>query len=463
MTEVSSAPVWGSATGASSRWGTHIGRAEVDVAVIGGGLTGVSTALHLIRERPDWTVMLLEADAIGAGASGLSTGICGPGVGGRIRPLAKRHGPDVAREMFRYSQDAVRTVVDLVDREGIDADVRPSRHLLGAYTGAQAAMLRKEKADFERLGLDPAWLSRDEVAARLGHTRYHGALAYDPVVVLDPLKLTVGLASAATRAGVRVVVGSRVTGMVSARGRVRLQVGTAGSVCARRVVVATDGYTPPDFPYGRRLVRLRTHVTATRPLTPAERAGTGWDGYEAVIDQRTFFSYYRLSGGRLLFGGGPVPRPDAPAAASERVFRRLHRELEATFPMLAGIPLEHRWSGLTSSTLDRLPVVGAVPGRDGVIFAGAWCGHGVSMSVATGRSVAEQLAAGRSPAGRPWNRSSTRTPSFGPFTRPAVASYVAGLDLVDRTGARLDRRRSAPAHLPDSAGVAAGPADALQA
>lgn len=440
MSEISSAPVWGEAAGAS-RWGAHIGRAEVDVAVVGGGLTGVSTALHLIRARPDWTVMLLEADTIGAGASGLSTGICGPGVGGRIRPLARRHGPDAAREMFRYSQDAVRAVVELADREGLDAEVRPSRHLLGAYTGTQAAMLRKEEEEFRRLGLDPAWLTRDEVADRLGHGRYHGALAYDPVVVLNPLKLTVGLAAAAARAGVRVRAGSRVTGIEPGRGRVRLRVGTAGSVSARQVVVATDGYTPPDFPYGRRLVRLRTHVTATRPLSPAERAAMGWDGHDAVIDQRTFFSYYRLdAAGRLLFGGGPVTRPEAPAAASERVFRRLRRELTDTFPMLADVPLEHRWSGLTSSTLDRLPVVGDVPGQDGVVFAGAWCGHGVSMSVATGRSVAEQLAAGRSPAGRPWNRSSTRTPALGPLTRPAVAAYIAGLDAVDRTGGRLGRR-----------------------
>ena len=207
--------------------------------------------------------------------------------------------------------------------------------------------------------------------------------------------------------------------MQAVRGGVRLQVGTAGSVCARRVVIATDGYTPPGFPYGKRLVMLRTHVTATRPLTADERAGLGWDGREAVIDQRTFFSYYRFdAAGRLLFGGGPVTRPDAPARASERVFHRLRRELTGTFPMLADVPLEHRWSGLTSSTLDRLPVVGDVPGLAGVTFAGAWCGHGVSMSVATGRSVAAQLAAGESPAGQPWNRSTTRTPSLGPFTVP---------------------------------------------
>jgi glycine/D-amino acid oxidase-like deaminating enzyme len=196
-------------------------------------------------------------------------------------------------------------------------------------------------------------------------------------------------------------------------------------------------------------VAVRTHVLATRPLTAAERDALGWDGTDAVIDQRTFFSYYRMDvDGRLLFGGGPVCRPEAGAAASERVWQRLRVELARLFPALHAVPIEHRWSGLTGATMDRIPVVGEVPRRPGVIFAGAWSGHGLAMSVAGGASLADRLAERAPVASYPWHRSSTRNPRLGPLQPAFVKSYVAALDAVDRMGAALERVRRTPTPTP---------------
>jgi gamma-glutamylputrescine oxidase len=433
-------PVWHSDRAPRPRFA---GRADADVVVIGGGLTGLSTALHLMRARPEWSVVLLEANRIGAGASGRSTGIVGPGVGSGIGSLLRRFGPEVARRAFRYSQDAVDSLVKLVHDERIDCDLTPGSHLICAATGAQAARLARQRQQFSRLGLAVTGVAREGLARRAGHDGYLFALEYQPVVLVNPLKLAQGLADAATRSGAEVAEGSRVTGLTAEPGGVRLQVGGLGQIRARAAVIATDGYTPSFLPHGRSVFPVRTHVLATRPLSPGERTSLGLTGGDAVIDQRLFFSYYRLDAeGRLLFGGGPVLNPAAGRLASERVWRRLERELRSLFPVLGDAPIDFRWSGLTSATLDELPVVGEVPGREGIFFAGAWRGHGLALAVESGAWLADRMAHGRAGLELPWHRTRTGNPPLGPLRTPAVAGYVRVFDTFDRIGGLAERVRT---------------------
>jgi gamma-glutamylputrescine oxidase len=162
----------------------------------------------------------------------------------------------------------------------------------------------------------------------------------------------------------------------------------------------------------------------------------------AVLDQRTFFSYFRISPqGRLLFGGGPVSRPtDVPAAdlrGSQIAWQRLRREMVQLFPALTEVSLVASWSGTTGVAPNRLPVVGPVPGQPDVYFAGAWCGHGVSLSVANGAWVAADLAGDRTLDRLPWHRGGTGLPPTGPLQAPAVRAYLRATDVLDRLGARI--------------------------
>jgi glycine/D-amino acid oxidase-like deaminating enzyme len=399
-----------------------------------------------MRAQPGWAVVLLEASQIGAGASGRSTGIAGPGVGNGIGSLLRRFGPEAAREAFRYTQDAVDTIVKLAHDEQIECGLTPGAHLICATTAAQAARLSRQRQIFTKLGLAVAAVTGEELARRAGHEGYCFALEYQPAALVNPFQLALGLADAAVRGGVRVAEDSRVTSISAAPGGVRLEVGTLGQIHARMAVIATDGYTPPFLPYGKRLFPVRTHVLATRPLRPDERASLTWTGSDAVIDQRMFFSYYRLDAdGRLLFGGGPVLNPAVGRPASERIWRQLERELWVRFPVLRGIPIEFRWSGVTSATLDTLPVVGEVPGQPGVFFAGAWRGHGLALSVASGGWLADRLTNGRTGIALPWQRSHTGNPPLGPLRTPAIASYVRAFDAFDRIGGLADRMRT-PRH-----------------
>jgi gamma-glutamylputrescine oxidase len=418
--------------------------AEVDVAVVGGGLTGLSTALHLVRARPGWKVTVFEAARIGAGASGRSTGIVGPGIGSGIRSLVGRYGPQVGRRMFRYSQDAVETVVKLVADERIDCDLTPSSHLLCATTSGQAERLVRERRMFNTLGLSVPLIPGDELAERLGHDAYRCALMYRPVVLVNPLRLTVGMADAAVRAGAQVVENRAVAGLQPERGRVRVDLGGGASVLAGTVVIATDGYTPSSLPHGRRVFQVRTHVLATEPLSRSQRSALGWNGSEAVIDQRMFFSYYRFdTDGRLLFGGGPVCLASAPSRTSQGIWQRLDRELRKLLPALRDVAVTHQWSGVTSATLNEMPVVGKVPRLPGVYFAGAWRGHGLALSVANGEWLANRLTGGVDDLTLPWHRSRTGNPNLGPLRAPAVQAYVRLFDTLDRGGAVLERLRAA--------------------
>jgi glycine/D-amino acid oxidase-like deaminating enzyme len=442
-------PVW-EQSGERVPFAAQPARAEVDVAVIGGGLTGLSAALHLARARPGWAVTVYEAARVGGGASGRSTGIVGPGVGTGIRSLARRYGPQVGRRMFRYSQDAVDTVVKLVADEHIECDLTPSAHLLCATTAGQAGRLLRQRQAFTRLGLPAPLITRDELAERLGHDSYLCALEYRPTVLVNPLKLTLGLAGAATRAGAQVAENRAVTGLAPERGATRLRLADGTTVLARMVVIATDGYTPAVLPHGRRLFPVRTHVLATEPLSAPLRAELGWTGREAVIDQRTFFAYYRFAAdGRLLFGGGPVCVPWAAPGTSEAIWRRLDTELRRLLPALRDVAVTHRWSGLTCATLDEIPVVGQVPRLPGVYYAGAWRGHGLALSVGCGAWLADRLAEGAGPAdGRgeltlPWQRSRTGNPPLGPLRSPAIRAYIRTFHALDRGGALLERARNA--------------------
>lgn len=443
LEQVRDVPVWRGAL-VQQRHPRFIGRAEADVAVIGGGLTGLSAALHLARARPEWSVFLLEASVIAAGASGRSTGIVGPGVGSGIGSLLRRFGPRVARQAFRYTQDAVDTLVKLTHDERIDCDLTPGAHLICATTRAQAARLARQQRIFTRLGLAVSAVPREELARRAGHSGYRFALEYQPVVLVNPLKLSLGLADAAARSGVQVTESSRVTRITAESGGVRVELSGQGRISARMAVIATDGYTPPFLPHGKKVFPVRTHVLATRPLTPDQRASLRLADGDAIIDHRMFFSYYRLDAqGRLLFGGGPVLNPAASTPASGHVWRRLERELGALFPVLRDIPIESRWSGVTSATLDELPVVGEVPGKPGIFFAGAWRGHGLALSVANGAWLADRMAHGSASIELPWHRSGTGNPPLGPLRTPAIASYVRAFDTFDRIGGLTDRMRTA--------------------
>jgi glycine/D-amino acid oxidase-like deaminating enzyme len=211
------------------------------------------------------------------------------------------------------------------------------------------------------------------------------------------------------------------------------------------VAITTDGFVGSLGLYRRNVAAIRAHVLRTEPIAPSLLDQTGWDGRAAVIESRAFFNYFRLTAqGNLLFGGGrAVLDSRATGRAAAAVDTRLRRELARVFPALADVAVTDSWSGVTASTFDRLPIVGPVPGRPGVWFAGAWCGHGLALAALTAEQLAPRLvdSADHGPAAEPlpWWRSSAGPMPSGRTGGLLLAAYLRGLDGVDRLSALTAR------------------------
>ncbi|WP_329110227.1 FAD-binding oxidoreductase [Micromonospora sp. NBC_01699] len=417
------------------------GQVSADVVIVGAGLVGLSTALHLLDRSPGSDVLVVDAAHPAAGASGHGTGLLGPRVGPPVDKARRRYGDPTARLMHEVSTRAVTRTLDLISELDIECGLRTGAQAVVARDPATARALVRRGRSYLELGLDVPALSAqrlDEIV-RPGYRagsgtrpdgsalRWRTGLAYRPAATLDPAALTRGLAAAATRAGARLHGDSRVLRVLPDRHAVRLELPGA-VIRAGRVLVAVNGYADllelPAAVNTGTLLPLQVHAVATAPLS--EPVLDDW----AVIEAGELAPYFRMTADRrLVVGGGRAVLTrgaGVDTGQQERAWRFLTGWLRALHPRLRETPVEHRWSGRISLTADGLPVVGRVADR--IWFAGGCCGHGLAMGVATGAYLAERLGgASDESAGLPWHRSRAPwLPLRGP-ARPLLRAYLAVL------------------------------------
>lgn len=420
------------------------GTLRADVAVIGGGFAGLSAAYHLLGRRPGARVVVLEATRIGAGASGRTTGILGPGVGQNLAALVRRHGPARAKTLYEESMRAVHEVGDLVARERLDCELRMTGQLIVARSDAEQARLAAQAALLQRLELpherldDAALEGAVRLVRRAG--RREGGLAAIRIPgagTLHPTRLLAGLTLRVMIRGGAVFEGARVVEVGGGR-PVRLSLEGRGEVVADEVVVATAGYTPRLGLLRGRVLPLHLRVVATAPLDDEARQAVGWAGREPIIEARRIFSYFRLTADdRIVFGGG---RPgyrwggeveDDPYVG--RALNRLAAELLTTFPPEVRLRVARGWTGVIGYTLDTLPAIHRMRDRPAVVHAVGWSGHGVALALASGRWVAHILCDGAAPDDLPWYRERPPLLPLEPVRWLAVrggARLMAALDQV---------------------------------
>jgi gamma-glutamylputrescine oxidase len=413
-----------------------VGAHSAAVAVVGGGLTGLSTALHLLRARPGLDVVVLDAGGLGGGQTGRSTGMLTPGVGQDLPGQVRRFGPELARRMYEATLDAVRAAQALVEAERIECDL----HLGGQLIVAHGEAGRRRLATLERtltalqLPCEPLDDAGRDAAVKLGPAlRAPGpgtaALRLPIAGTLQPLSLVAGLAARVQALGGRIHTD---TPVVALGDRLTLREGTLD---AGRVVVAAGPGAPGLGLQRGRVLPMELRACVTAPLSTDALARLGWARREGVIDSRRLFDYFRLSpDGRLVFGGGrPVyrwrgrPGPDAPSA---KVRAALARDLARAVP--GAPPIEAAWTGRIDYTVDGLPVVGA--DARGVVHAGGWCGHGIALSLSAGRWAAA-LALGEAPPvdpTLPWLRPAAPWVPTELARWVGVKAVVASMALADR-------------------------------
>ena len=401
---------------------------DVDVAIVGGGITGLNAAIALARKGA--SAVVLEQGRFGSGASGRNGGMCTTGVSVGPATALKRYGLAAARAYHDAYRDAVDFVESLVRTEGIECDFRRAGRLGVAFRPSHHAHQRAtQKLLAEQFGHETILIGPAELRAELGSAYYHGALL-DPLSAgLHPGKYVRGLAETAERSGAQLHEQTRVTGVRRGPGG-RFRIGTPrGRFSARQVLLATDAYTTGVFPkLQRRMVVVGSFIVVTEPLGDALAREIIPRG-RMVVDTKNIGHYFRLTpDNRLLFGGRARFALSNPAS-DRRSGTILRRDMLHVFPRLARTRLDYVWGGHVGFPADRMPHAGQM---DGLYYSMGYSGHGVQMASLMGARMAEIMDG--HPEANPWRELKARafpTYSGTAWFLPFVGAYYG---LKDRTG-----------------------------
>ena len=366
---------------------------QVDVAIVGGGFTGLSAALALARRGA--TVAVLEAGSrVAAEASGRNGGHVNNGLAMDYAEVAARVGVERARGWYRAFDDAVDTVARLVREEAIDCDFLRHGKLKLATRPGQMEALRRAAQRLADDGVDGdiEILDAARVRAEVQSERFHGGMLYRRSAQMHMGRFAQGLAAAAERQGAQIHTGSEVRKLERLNnGRVHRLHTARGTVTAQQVLLATGASRHGSYAsFGwlrRRIVPVGSFIVVTEPLG-AERAQALLAARRTYTTVANIHHYFRLTPDhRLVFGGRArfaISSPQSDAASGEI----LRQGMAETFPQLGPVRLDSCWGGLVDMTQDRLPHAGE---RDGLYYATGYSGHGTQMSVHMGQRMAEVM------------------------------------------------------------------------
>jgi gamma-glutamylputrescine oxidase len=362
------------------------GDAEADVCVVGGGIAGCSTALHLAERG--YRVVLLEANRVGWGASGRSGGQAIFGFAAGQDKLVAQVGREVARRLFDVSIEALDLLQSLVERHAIGCDLQWG-HLHAAIKPRHETELRAWQEELARENgyTSVSWLDARRVREILATDRYIGALHDTRSGHLHPLNYTLGLAAAAEAAGVVIYESSPVVGVDDgATARVRTRSGAG--VRARHVALCTNAYIDDNLsPKLRaRIMPVGTYVVATEPLGEARMRQLIAQNV-AVADVNWVLDYFRRSADHRLLFGGRVSYSGLNPATTHRATRA---RMLKVFPQLADVAVEDAWGGYVDITMNRAPDFGRL--APNVYYLQGFSGHGIALTGMAGKLVAEAIA-----------------------------------------------------------------------
>lgn len=393
------------------------GSLEADVCIIGAGLTGLWTAYELQRRSPELNIVLLEREFAGFGASGRNGGWCSALFPQSAAALERRYGFDQAVAMRQAMVNTVAEVARVVDAEGIDCDFVRGGTVLFARDEVQLAAARADVAESARFGVDESelWDAR-LVGERFGATGIgggsaHGAVFEPHCARLQPAKLVRGLARVVEARGATLYEGTEVTAFAPSlvSWKATTESGsTLGTVRARSVIVATEGYGAQLAGVGRRILPLYSLMIATEPLAEEVWERIGITHGQTFSDYRHLLVYgQRTADNRIAFGGrgaryhfGSSIKPEYDRV--QTVFAHLERALTELFPDVAGAEITHSWGGPLGVPRDWHASVAYNP-KTGIGFAGGYVGDGLSTTNLAGRTLADLVTGTDSQLTRlPW-------------------------------------------------------------
>jgi gamma-glutamylputrescine oxidase len=360
------------------------GEVKVDVAIIGGGYTGLSAALNLAERG--YQVALIEQARIGWGASGRNGGQINTGLRKGPTELIAKYGKDQAKALFDLAEESRAIIRERTERHRIRCDLK-SGSLYVAHRPSDAAWMPEEVEALAReFGYTKVrYIPKAELRDHIGSDIYHGAISDWGAGHLHPLNYALGLARAALEAGAQFFEETAATRLDELDGGVTVTT-EGGILKAKYAVIACNGYLGGLEPrIAGRIMPIANFIIATEPLSEAE-AQELIPQDVCVCDTRFVVNYYRLSADRrMLWGGGEKYTATPPADIPN--FVRPH--MLKAFPQLAEKRIEYGWSGMLAITMSRLPNLGRM---GNVFYAQGYSGQGVAISGVAGKLIAEALS-----------------------------------------------------------------------
>jgi putative aminophosphonate oxidoreductase len=430
------------------------GDVRADVCIVGGGFTGLWSALRLKEHAPSLNVVLLEADICGGGASGRNGGFVLTWWS-KFTTLKKLCGAEEAVRLAKASEEAVDEIGRFCEANGIDARYRRQGWLWAATSQSQIGAWEETVAAAARAGANPfRELDREEVARRSGSPRHLAGVLEETAATVQPALLARGLRRVALERGVRIFERSPMTALD--RGRpVRVR-SAAGSVTAEKVVLALNAWSSSIRELRRSLVVIASDMVATEPI-PERLEEIGWHNGLCISDSRLLVAYYRTTldgriafgkgGGSLAFAGriGPSFNGASPRA------KEVSEDFRRIYPALREALITHSWNGPIDRTPSGLPFFGSLGGREDLLYGYGFSGNGVGPSHVAGRVLAsralgldDEWAAARLPEGPAGTFPLSRAGRFPPEPFRYLGGLVVQAAVARKEDAEDAGRRPSP-------------------
>ena len=404
---------------------SHDPSSDTDIAIIGSGYTGLCAARILRKNGASVTVF--ERNTIGWGASSRNGGMATPGLKQGIQKIYKMYGSKLAHEFWKASVDAIDLIEEIVDEHSIDCDWQRNGHASLATKPSHAPRLKQYGSWLEKkFGHVQNYIPKNQIRDEIGSDAYHGALTDEISGGLHASKYVYGLATTVSNLGVQLCEHTDVLDIEKNDSNYFRLITSAGDVRAKKVIVATNGYSDRLVPGLKPLIfPVGSYIVVTEPLSedlqkiisPKKRM---------YYDSKWFLKYFRLTpDGRMLWGGRNDLSTDLDLDDSAK---RLTRELYSILPDLRDIPITHTWTGKLGITFDLMPHIGE---KNGIYYAFGYGGHGLSIATYLGTEIGLLLSGKKDRS--PFMEISHQTMFFyrnRPWFIPFAARYFRFLDWV---------------------------------
>lgn len=422
------------------------GDINVDVAILGGGFSGLWTAYHLLKRDPSLEIAIVERSICGYGASGRNGGWCSPRFPVDPGALIRRFGPAMARNTILAQQAVVKEIGATLLEEGIDAHFRETGLLSLARSEGQMAGLRRTLATYQSLGLDRGnrVIDAAEAHERVHATQLFGALETAAGANVHPGRLVRGLARLVERMGA-VIYEDTTALSVNAAPQSGITT-TRGTVVARRAVVtAAEAYLAQVPGYRRTLLPMSSMIVLTEPLSDAQWQAVGWAGGESLSSQVHTKNYLtRTADGRILFGSRGArylfgSALSESAITDEATFKSMRRNVHEWWPQLGEVEFTHQWGGFLGVPRDWLPTV-HFDQSTRIASLHGYTGRGVSTSALAARLLAGLIGGWSTGLEElPFHRRRTPKWEIEPFRWVGVRYVQNAFERID--AAERDERR----------------------